>query len=184
MDDLRNFLELLEEFDEVQRIKVPVDWNLEMGATRDGVIRWRAGGVVREHQRLFAGIRTLGAPLGASKKRGHSLFARTALALSLRPSASAKEIMQTYLQRRENLIQPIVVSTGPCKENMAHAVWVTKPGLFMYYIVIVDADVDSTNMDEVLHAMTTMCHPVNGIHQVPHNPGFQSCCRSCRQKSV
>jgi hypothetical protein len=38
MDDLRNFLELLEEFDEVQRIKVPVDWNLEMGATRDGVI--------------------------------------------------------------------------------------------------------------------------------------------------
>ena len=92
--------------------------------------------------------------------------------------------MQTYLQRKENLIKPIVVSTGPCKENMAHAVWVTKPGLFMYYIVIVDADVDPTNMDEVLHAMTTMCHPVNGIHQVPHNPGFQSCCRSCRQKSA
>jgi 4-hydroxy-3-polyprenylbenzoate decarboxylase len=44
-------------------------------------------------------------------------------------------------------------------------------GVFMYYIVIVDADVDPTNMDEVLHAITTMCHPVNGIHQVPHNSG-------------
>jgi UbiD family decarboxylase len=56
--------------------------------------------------------------------------------------------------------------------RVAHAVWATKPGLFTYYIVIVDADVDPTNMDEVLHALTTKCHPVNGIHQVPHNPGF------------
>jgi 4-hydroxy-3-polyprenylbenzoate decarboxylase len=56
--------------------------------------------------------------------------------------------------------------------RVAHAVWATKPGLFTYYIVIVDADVDPTNMDEVLHAMTTKCHPVNGIHRVAHNPGF------------
>ena len=56
--------------------------------------------------------------------------------------------------------------------RVAHAVWATKPGLFTYYIVIVDADVDPTNMDEVLHAITTKCHPVNDIHQVPHNPGF------------
>jgi 4-hydroxy-3-polyprenylbenzoate decarboxylase len=27
-------------------------------------------------------------------------------------------------------------------------------------------------MDEVLHAMTSKCHPVNGIHQVSHNPRF------------
>jgi hypothetical protein len=27
-------------------------------------------------------------------------------------------------------------------------------------------------MDEVLHAMTTRRHAVNGIHQVSHNPGF------------
>jgi UbiD family decarboxylase len=32
--------------------------------------------------------------------------------------------------------------------RVAHAVWATKPGLFTYYIVIVDADVDPT-MDEV-----------------------------------
>ena len=57
-------------------------------------------------------------------------------------------------------------------KRVAHSVWATKPGLFTYYIVVVDADVDPTNMDEVLHALTTKCHPVNGIHQVPHIPGF------------
>ena len=35
MDDLRDFLELLEEFGEVQRVKVQVDWNLEWGQLRD-----------------------------------------------------------------------------------------------------------------------------------------------------
>ncbi|MFQ5852431.1 MAG: UbiD family decarboxylase [Candidatus Binatia bacterium] len=57
-------------------------------------------------------------------------------------------------------------------KRVAHSVWATKPGLFTYYIVVVDADVDPTNMDEVLHAITTKCHPVSGIHQVPHIPGF------------
>ena len=54
--------------------------------------------------------------------------------------------------------------------RVAHAVWATKPGLFVYYIVIVEPDVDPTNMDEVLHAITTKCHPVNGIHHVPRIP--------------
>jgi 4-hydroxy-3-polyprenylbenzoate decarboxylase len=56
--------------------------------------------------------------------------------------------------------------------RVAHAVWATKPGLFTYYIVVVEPDVDPTNMDEVTHAITTKCHPVDGIHKVPHNPGF------------
>ncbi|MFQ5684208.1 MAG: UbiD family decarboxylase [Candidatus Binatia bacterium] len=57
-------------------------------------------------------------------------------------------------------------------KRVAHTVWATKPGLFTYYIVVVDADVDPTDMNEVLHAITTKCHPVNGIHAVPHIPGF------------
>jgi 4-hydroxy-3-polyprenylbenzoate decarboxylase len=70
----------------------------------------------------------------------------------------------------------VVVSTEVPFVNfarrVAHAVWATKPGLFTYYIVIVEPDVDPTNMDEVLHAITTKCHPVDGIYPVPHNPGF------------
>ena len=30
--DLRDFLDLLEEHDELQRIRIEIDWNLEMGA--------------------------------------------------------------------------------------------------------------------------------------------------------
>ena len=73
MDDLRDFLELLEEFDEVQRIKVPVDWNLEMGATRDAVMtlarRRRCSRTsVREHQRLSAGIPDAGRAVGRKQE--------------------------------------------------------------------------------------------------------------------
>ena len=418
--DLRDFLDLLDEHDELQRIQVEVDWNLEMGAITRRCYDLGAAAALFENVKGYPkGFRALGAPLGASRKRGHSLFARTALALGMHSSASPKEIMQTYLERKEKLIKPVVVKTGPCKENIvqgddvdlfkfpiplihggdggryigtwhtvitkdpdsswvnwgmyrlmvhdrttlgclfpaqqhigqmyqkyeamnrpmpiavaigaqpivpivscvqlppyvneaevagalqgapipvvrcetvdlevpataeivlegevlpherkmegpfgeymgyeagksspkpvlkvkaityrnnpilpfsnmgmpvhegqtatalikgaeiyaelkrmglpvkgvfcppygvghmavistevpfvnfarrvAHAVWATKPGIFTYYIVVVDTDVDPTNMDEVLHAMTTKCHPVDGIHPVPHNPGF------------
>jgi len=33
-------------------------------------------------------------------------------------SASAKEIMLTYLERKEKPIKPITVKSGPCKENI------------------------------------------------------------------
>src|SRR4051812_41839217 len=105
IDDLRDFLETLDEFEEVQRIKAQVDWNLEMGAITRRCYDLGAPAALFENIKGYpAGFRALGAPLGASKKRGHSLFARTALALGMRPSASPKEIMQTYLQRKENFI--------------------------------------------------------------------------------
>jgi UbiD family decarboxylase len=82
MDDLRDFLELLEEFDEVQRIKVPVDWNLGMGAITRRCYDVGAPAALFENVKGYPrGFRTLGAPLGASKKRGHSLFVRSPSAL-------------------------------------------------------------------------------------------------------
>jgi 3-polyprenyl-4-hydroxybenzoate decarboxylase len=376
IDDLRDYLDILEEYGEVQRIGLEVDWNLEMGAITRRVYDLGAAAALFENVKGYPkGFRALGAPLGTSKHPGHGLFARTALAMHMPPGSSAHEIMATYLKRKEKLIPPTVVKTGPCKENIdigdavdvlkfpiplihggdggryvgtwhtvitkdpdsswvnwgmyrlmvhdrntlppyvnevevagalqgapiplvkcetvdlevpasaeiviegevlphermvegpfgeymgyeagksspkpilkikaityrnnpilpfsnmgmpvhegqtatalikgaeiyselkklglpikgvfcppfgvghmcvvstevpfvnfarrvAHAVWATKPGLFTYFIVIVEADVDPTNMDQVLHAITTKCHPVNGIHPVPHIPGF------------
>jgi phenylphosphate carboxylase alpha subunit len=420
INDLRDFLELLDEHQELQRIQAEVDWHLEMGAITRRCYDLGAPAALFENVKGYPkGFRALGAPLGASRRHGHSLFARTALALGLRPNAPAKEIMQSYLERKQKLLKPVLVNSGPCKENIlvgdevdlfkfpiplihggdggryigtwhtvvtkdpdsawvnwgmyrlmvhdrntlgclfpmqqhigqmyqkyetmnkpmpvavaiggqpvipivscvqltayvnemevacalqgepislvkcdtvyldvpataeivlegevlaherrlegpfgeymgyeagksspkpvlkvnaityrndpilpfsnmgmpvhegqtatalikgaeiyaelrklglpvtgvfcpphavghmavvateipfvnfarrvAHAVWATKPGLFTYYIVIVDSDIDPTNMDEVLHAITTKCHPVDGIHKVPHNPGF------------
>ena len=117
--DLRDFLDLLDEHDELQRIRMEIDWNLEMGAITRRCYDLGAAAALFENIKGYPkGFRALGAPLGASRRRGHSLFARTALALGMGPSASAKEIMVTYLERKEKLIKPITVKSGPCKENI------------------------------------------------------------------
>jgi UbiD family decarboxylase len=93
--DLRDYLDILEEYEELQRIQTEVDWNLEMGAITRRCYDLGAPAALFENVRGYPkGYRALGAPLGASRHPGHSLFARTALALKLSPGASAKEIMQ------------------------------------------------------------------------------------------
>jgi 4-hydroxy-3-polyprenylbenzoate decarboxylase len=118
-DDLRDYLDILEEYHEVQRIKTEVDWNLEMGAITRRVYDLGAPAALFENVKGYPeGFRALGAPLGASKYPGHAQFARTALAMNMAPTSTAKEIMSTYLERKEKLIPPVRVKTGPCKENI------------------------------------------------------------------
>jgi 4-hydroxy-3-polyprenylbenzoate decarboxylase len=63
MDDLRDFLDVLDEFDEVQRIKVQVDWNLEMGAITRRCYDLGAPAALFENIKGYPqGFRTLGAP--------------------------------------------------------------------------------------------------------------------------
>src|SRR5918999_1315754 len=119
IDDLRDYLDILEEYQEVQRVGPEVDWNLEMGAITRRVYDLGAPAALFENVRGYPkGFRALGAPLGSSKRPGHGLFARTALAMHLPPTSSAKDIMSNYLQRKEKLIPPILVKSGPCKENI------------------------------------------------------------------
>jgi len=71
-----------------------------------------------------------------------------------------------------------VVSTKVLYPNfakkVANCVWATQPGTNLYYLVVVDDDVDVTNMNEVLHALTTRCHPDRGIFKVPNTVGLSS----------
>ena len=100
LTDLRDYLEILEEYGELQRVQNEVDWNLEMGAITRRCYDLGAPAALFENVRGYPkGYRALGAPLGTSRHPKHSLFARTALALKLPPQATAKEIMQTYLER-------------------------------------------------------------------------------------
>jgi 4-hydroxy-3-polyprenylbenzoate decarboxylase len=39
------------------------------------------------------------------------------------------------------------------------------------FVVVVDADVDVFNLEEVVHAIVTKCHPVRGVHLRPNSPG-------------
>jgi 4-hydroxy-3-polyprenylbenzoate decarboxylase len=107
LTDLRDYLDILEEYEELQRVQVEVDWNLEMGAITRRCYDLGAPAAFFENVRGYPkGFRALGAPLGASRHPRHSLFARTALALRLPPTASAKEIMATYLVRIADVPDP------------------------------------------------------------------------------
>lgn len=115
--DLREYVDLLERHGELKRIGVEVDWHLEMGAITRRCYDLGAPAALFENIKGYPpGFRALGAPLGPSKRPGHSLYARTALAFGLPPSAGAKEIMDFYLARKEKSVKPVVVTTGPCKE--------------------------------------------------------------------
>ncbi|MDY6863740.1 MAG: UbiD family decarboxylase, partial [Thermodesulfobacteriota bacterium] len=57
-------------------------------------------------------------------------------------------------------------------KRIAHGVWSTKPGMFVYYLVVVDEDVDITNIGEVIHTISSRLHPDRGIYKVPHSPGY------------
>ncbi|MDP2726346.1 MAG: UbiD family decarboxylase, partial [Dehalococcoidia bacterium] len=74
----------------------------------------------------------------------------------------------------------LVVSTKTPYPNIAkriaHAVWGSQAGSHIYYVVVVDEDVDATNMSEVLHALATKCHPYRGIYRVPNAPVLPVVC--------
>jgi len=119
MRDLRDFIDFLQRHGELQRIQEEVDWNLEMGAITRRCYDLGAPAALFEKVKGYPrGYRALGAPLGPSRRAGHSLYARTAMALGLPPQTAAKEIMEVYLKRKERPVKPKVVENGPCKENV------------------------------------------------------------------
>jgi phenylphosphate carboxylase alpha subunit len=56
-------------------------------------------------------------------------------------------------------------------EHVANAIWGSKVGYAIPYIIVTDEDVDPYNWNEVIHAMFTKLHPVRGIHVRQNTPG-------------
>jgi phenylphosphate carboxylase alpha subunit len=52
--------------------------------------------------------------------------------------------------------------------QVASVIWGSEPGSNVPYIIIVDDDVDIYNMDEVMHALATKCHPWRNIRKTEH----------------
>ncbi len=116
--DLREYIEVLDKAGEIQKIDKQVDWNLELG----GIIRRTYD--LQAPAPLFcnikdypSGYRVLGAPVGVSAKPNH-FHIRLATSLSMNPTSSATDIIEEYIRRKKNLIKPILVKDGPCKENI------------------------------------------------------------------
>ncbi len=115
--DFREYVAKLEEEGEVQHIQEEVDWNLEVGAIIRRSYDLRAPAPFFEKIKGYPkGYRILGAPAGLSRPGRE--YARTAIAMGMKPETKIGEITEEYLRRKKAPLKPIVVSTGPCKENI------------------------------------------------------------------
>ena len=109
-NDLREFLAILDKHGELQAIKKEVDWNLEAGAIMRRCNETRGPVQLFEKIKDHPGHRLAGGLLAS--------FRRVALAMEMDPEASFAEIIDEFNARQRNPIKPILVSTGPCKENI------------------------------------------------------------------
>ncbi|MBI2848670.1 MAG: UbiD family decarboxylase [Chloroflexi bacterium] len=116
--DLREYIGRLEAEGEVQKIDKEVDWDLELGAIiRRSYDLKSPAPFFQKIKGYPEGYRVFGAPVSSSGEPGR-FFARLAMAMGMKPESNAVEIMEDYIQKRRNPIKPILVSHGPCKENI------------------------------------------------------------------
>ncbi len=111
--DLREWIQKLETEKELLRVKSMVDWNLEIGGVLREVLD-RGGPAL-----LFENIKDYNTTL-CTRLFTASLgtFARVALMLGLPKDTPYKKLIQVWRERSKKPIKPVIVNTGPCKENI------------------------------------------------------------------
>ena len=108
--DLREFIKTCEQNDDLATIREEVDWNLEIGAITRRTFDLQGPAVLFERIRGFpAGFRFFSGMV--------STYGRYALSLGLPMDTPVKQIIRTYYERIKKPIRPVVVGTGPCKQN-------------------------------------------------------------------
>jgi UbiD family decarboxylase len=108
---LREWIDILEAEGEIMRIKAEVDWNLELA----GVGR-RAP---NDRALLFENIKDYHNTLSTKVfLKGLSNKNRIALMLGLPKDTRRRDIIQTVRKRFDKPIKPLLVKTGPVKENI------------------------------------------------------------------
>jgi 4-hydroxy-3-polyprenylbenzoate decarboxylase len=106
--DLRDYISRLEYEGEVQRIDDEIQPVFEIGAVLRRAYELRAPAP------FFTRI---GAPIGLSRRR-NAPFLRFAVAMDMRPESTPPEIVEEYMRRIAKPIPPVLVNSGPCKENI------------------------------------------------------------------
>lgn len=115
---MRAFVDALRDAGELVAVEREVDWNLELGAIARRCYETGAPAALFTHVTGAPGFRAIGAPMGVSRRPGREL-ARIALALGLPPSATAGELVEALVAARNRQpIAPVVVDSGPCKQNV------------------------------------------------------------------
>jgi UbiD family decarboxylase len=113
INDLREWISVLEKEGELARVKTEVDWDLEIG----GVLREtmdRKGPAL-----LFENIKDYKDTICTKLFCGSlATFSRIALMMGLAKDTPYKELIQVWRERVKKPVKPVVVATGPCKENI------------------------------------------------------------------
>lgn len=118
--DLREYIQMLERFGELRRVRAEVSCNLEIGAMSRLVCERRGPSPLYENIKDHPGHRLAAVLLGPSKPHLH---ARTSIALGLDKSTPAGELIDIARDRFRSPIEPVVVSKdrAPCKEVIVPA---------------------------------------------------------------
>lgn len=115
--DLRDYIARLDEEGEILRIEKEVQPVFEVGAVIRHSYDLRAPAPFFSNVRGYPGNSIFGAPIGLSRRPGRR-FARFAISMELSPESTAGEIIEEYIRRAKNPIEPSLVRGGPCKENI------------------------------------------------------------------
>lgn len=112
--DLREWIALLEREGELKRVTAPVHWDREIGTICRRALEKKGPAL------LFENI--VDYPKGS---RGTKVFAsgigtreRLALALGFPKTAGNREIVQHVMKKNREQVKPVIVPTGPVKENI------------------------------------------------------------------
>lgn len=109
MNDLRDFIQICEAEGELRRIKVQVDWNLEL--SHIAKLNEERGGPAL----LFENVKGYNSPVLTS---ACTTPARLALIMGMPKSSSLVDLMREWVNRTQKPIPPTWVNTAPCKQNI------------------------------------------------------------------
>jgi UbiD family decarboxylase len=119
--DLRDYLQMLESFDDVEHIGRPVSAVLEAAAiTRRSTEQGRPAPLFDNVEGAAPGFRLLGAPGALSSDANHPL-ARVALSLGLPHDVTAQQLVEHLVEAHgKDPIPPTLISadSAPCKQNI------------------------------------------------------------------
>lgn len=112
-EDLRAWIAKLEQEGEIARIKTEVDWNLEIGAiARENMDR---GGPALLFENIKDYNDTICKKLITCSLSTHE---RVALMLDLPKGTPYQDLIQVWRERTKKAVKPVIVDSGPCKENI------------------------------------------------------------------
>jgi UbiD family decarboxylase len=109
--DLRHFIDACQDIGELARITEEVDCDLEVGAITRRAFDLGGPAVLFEKLKGFA-------PNQHFFVNTFGTYRRYALALGLDPDTPVRDIVNTYYNRIKRPVKPLVVESGPCKENI------------------------------------------------------------------